>query len=561
MFPVFVNDGTSELPDNDIMYIVSKEGVYLKKKLGIMESITPVKEISVLKSIEMMATMHIKPIPGTVFAPIMDFFRKVYKEHRSEAIVLLFYNEEKKTYKVIPPSQEVSGSAVDYNRAVTLEGYIMVGDIHSHANFSAFHSGVDDADEKSFDGLHITIGNNGDDEVSLSSSIVSNGQRFICQAEDYINGITKTVDIDEVVDKPYSTFYMWDQRTKKMIPKKSEKTYKVKRFDKRYVSSVSKKYQKCPDAWLALVTKKTYTYKARPGYGWPASYGDWRNWNTENFDPRVWKDQQNVSKIAPQARPPLIPATTKPVTFPPHEQKTSGPIEEILDNDFNPCKECPFSAHKIDWVMDQITEMNSDDGVDLPEHFDKDGNAIDWYECDQCDQVFSTIEEMPVCPNCKVDDFLVLLDDEDLHDHLIGDKTPADIDWYRCNTCNHIFNTTSLSPECEKCKTNDNLVILQLDGDPTPYLPDDELDPYLYKCKECGTETSTLNHGQCPFCDGDVMDIIDAEALKAAHEADEEMQNIPIPIPDDEDRIPLASTKKKRRKPGIFGTLFRKDRK
>ena len=63
MFPVFVNDGSSELPDNDIMYIVSKEGVYLKKKLGIMESITPVKEISVLKSIEMMATMHIKSIP------------------------------------------------------------------------------------------------------------------------------------------------------------------------------------------------------------------------------------------------------------------------------------------------------------------------------------------------------------------------------------------------------------------------------------------------------------------------------------------------------------------
>ena len=157
MFPVFVNDGNHEIPDDDILYIVCKEGTYLKKKLGIMESITPVKNISILQSIEMMATMHIKPIPGTLFASVMDFFRQVYSEHKSEAIVLLFYNEEKRVYKIIPPAQEVSGAGVDYNRAMTLEGYTMVGDIHSHANFSAFHSGIDDADEKSFDGLHITI--------------------------------------------------------------------------------------------------------------------------------------------------------------------------------------------------------------------------------------------------------------------------------------------------------------------------------------------------------------------------------------------------------------------
>ena len=490
----------------------------------------------------------------------MDFFRKVYQEHRAEAIVLLFYNEMKKTYKVVPPSQEVSAAGVDYNRAVTLEGYIMVGDIHSHANFSAFHSGVDDADEKSFDGLHITIGNNGDDEVSLSASIVSNGQRFICEPEDYINGISKTVDIDEVVDKPFSNFYMWDPKQKKMIQKESTKTYKVKRFDKRYVSSVSKKYQKCPDEWLALVTKKTYTYKTGAGYGlgWPKyAAHNWRNWNTNSFDPNAWKDQKNLSKTPPQARPPLIPPTTKPITFPPHAPATSGPIEEVLDADFNPCEACPFSAHKIDWVMEQITGLSDDDGADAVETYDKDGNPIDWYQCDQCDQVFNTTEDMPVCPNCEVDDHLVLLDAEEAYDEINEGKSEADIDWYRCNTCNHVFSTTSLSPECEQCNTNDNLVTLELGGIPTPYFPEEDAASYQYKCKECGTETSTLNHGQCPFCGGDVMDIIDAEALKAAHEADEEIQNIPIPIPDDEHRIPLASTKKSRRKPGIFANLFR----
>jgi hypothetical protein len=41
-----------------------------------------------------------------------------------------------------------------------LPGYVVFGDIHSHCDFGAFHSGTDDADERHGlgDGLHITIG-------------------------------------------------------------------------------------------------------------------------------------------------------------------------------------------------------------------------------------------------------------------------------------------------------------------------------------------------------------------------------------------------------------------
>jgi len=87
MFKVFVNDGTQEMPKDDILYIVCKEGVYLKKKVGIMESITPVKGLSHLDTVETMARMHMEDIPGFEFAKIIDFFRAVYKEHKSEAVV------------------------------------------------------------------------------------------------------------------------------------------------------------------------------------------------------------------------------------------------------------------------------------------------------------------------------------------------------------------------------------------------------------------------------------------------------------------------------------------
>ena len=51
MFKVFVNDGTQELPDDDIFYIVSKEGLFLKKKLGLLESIARVDKISILENL------------------------------------------------------------------------------------------------------------------------------------------------------------------------------------------------------------------------------------------------------------------------------------------------------------------------------------------------------------------------------------------------------------------------------------------------------------------------------------------------------------------------------
>jgi len=100
MFKVVLNDGQNEMPEDDIFYIIAKEGVYLKKKLGVMESIAPVKNISILESVNSMAKMHITKIPAKWIAKVISFFQAVYEEHRSEAIVLLFYDEETGTLKI-----------------------------------------------------------------------------------------------------------------------------------------------------------------------------------------------------------------------------------------------------------------------------------------------------------------------------------------------------------------------------------------------------------------------------------------------------------------------------
>ena len=74
MFKVIIADGKEELPKDDIYYIVAKEGVFIKKKLGIMDSISPVKNISILESVQATAKMNIEKIPAIAVAKISNFF-------------------------------------------------------------------------------------------------------------------------------------------------------------------------------------------------------------------------------------------------------------------------------------------------------------------------------------------------------------------------------------------------------------------------------------------------------------------------------------------------------
>lgn len=191
MFKIFINDGTKKIPEDDIFYIISKEGIFLKKKLGIIESIIPVNHIGILNNLEInsFVKLNIPKIPVMRFVEIVSFFKEVHNLYSSESIVLIYYNENSKKFKFHIPEQIVSFTSVDYITDI-IENYNLIGDIHSHGTMSAFHSEVDESDEKEFDGIHITVGSlNNDPSISISSSIIVNGTRFIIQSEDYIQGI------------------------------------------------------------------------------------------------------------------------------------------------------------------------------------------------------------------------------------------------------------------------------------------------------------------------------------------------------------------------------------
>ncbi len=299
MFNVYVNDGNlKEFPSDSICYIVAKGGIYLKKELDNISSLTKVNKVDCLEELQSYAKLNLPKIPAEKFARIVDFFRKVYDEHRSEGVVILYLNPENKNIRIVVPKQEVGGASADYDADFTVENYERIGTIHSHANFGAFHSGIDTNDEENFDGLHITVGNVADKAVSISSCVVVNGERFKVAPEDYIDGIHKPVSrFIESYKLDKSSKKSWKKNKKKWNKKefKNQKKYfgklfkfnfeskdeteKEDKFKSSFSSFAADRYEcesdsQCNTKWLRMVSKKEFKYSyAYRGSKYNGMYG------------------------------------------------------------------------------------------------------------------------------------------------------------------------------------------------------------------------------------------------------------------------------------------------
>lgn len=198
-----------KLPDDDACYIVSKY-IYLKKRSDSIDSMVRVDSIDMASDLPEYAHMNLPKIKAKVFGGVAGFFRMTYKEYKSEAGVILNLktHPQKENLKKIDytvPQQRVSGGGCKYEIVVD-PSYVNCGTIHSHANFGAFHSSTDVNDEKYFDGLHITVGHNGQDKISISACIAVNGKRIKVNPLNYIDGLkfVETVhntDYYEFLDK------------------------------------------------------------------------------------------------------------------------------------------------------------------------------------------------------------------------------------------------------------------------------------------------------------------------------------------------------------------------
>lgn len=510
MFNVVLNDG-NPLPEDDICYIIAKEGVFLKKKLGIMESIAPVKNISILESIAASATMHITKIPAKWIAKTHSFFKEVYRQYRSEAIVLLFYNEETGQHKIIPPTQKVAGASCDYDKGITIDGYTMIGTIHSHGSMSAFHSGIDDSDEEHFDGLHITLGHLNDAYPSISASIVANGYRVVIEPSDYIENLVLMQETNPIEkDKSVTTSYKWENG-ELVVDKvtKNHYSYYSKKYDRRYDVVVSDRDRIFNKKWMNMVERGTYTYKSYRGgwqsgfYGHGGYYGGWG----QHYDRSAWAQAGKHLPVPVGKGKTTSPynvgpaAKTNPAAFPPHN----------ADGEMMPCVTCVHRQCKI------IDEINDED-------------YEEYYLCKKCGQVVQEEEGTILqCLGCLTDEHLVQLDrDQVLVNNYIQGEA---LDYEGFDDVAIMEPGRSSFVKCKACGNGYHLI----DGD-------DSICPFCQTPISEEYSTEAALEGQSERDSGALLDSEAEEAneaaLEAARQADETIERIPepgsnsIPIPE-----------------------------
>ncbi len=117
---------------------------------------------------------------------MLAFFRWTQKEFKSEAQVRLFVHPVHGWLIWAFPQKgntgmtttEVANDEAKAQRAAIGEGYRAFGTVHHHCNMAAFQSSTDTEDEKSVEGLHITIGDLEAEEYSIHCRLYIKSAKF-----------------------------------------------------------------------------------------------------------------------------------------------------------------------------------------------------------------------------------------------------------------------------------------------------------------------------------------------------------------------------------------------
>ena len=224
-----LRDG-QEIPEDGTFYVVSADGIYLKKSNVVGSALVRVEGIGFLQEVEPEASYCLENLSAELTSAIAAFFFAIYKRYSgAEAVVILYYNPDTQDLIARAPAQVVAVDELDYGRDEVIDGYLQVGTVHSHGAGDAYHSCVDIRDERDFDGIHCTFGDMGDEAISISCTMVFNGTRFQVDPLDVFDGLAA---------------YVLDSRSKD-APKRyrpgmqSEGRWQSTRFPREWLESVT----------------------------------------------------------------------------------------------------------------------------------------------------------------------------------------------------------------------------------------------------------------------------------------------------------------------------------
>jgi hypothetical protein len=201
-------DGLEKAPHPNVpYYLKALEGDYLYRDTQIGTVLLPERKMPKLGRIgykDGVFTWSGDKIPGSIISQAQNFFRRIYDKHHAEAEVLITMHNDTKAFRLFVPYQRVSHSGVKsiYEPTHVDRNYTVVGTLHSHCDFSAFHSGTDSGDASDMDGVHFTIGHNTREVPEIVAMVAMAGKEFHYK------------DPSEIADIEYGTATApewWDQ--------------------------------------------------------------------------------------------------------------------------------------------------------------------------------------------------------------------------------------------------------------------------------------------------------------------------------------------------------------
>jgi hypothetical protein len=186
-------------PSDPEFYWVTRSGTFLCRNHPFFASDVPARRPpKALAPHTAGCVVRYPRVKASTLEYVVAFFGRVYELHQSEAVVLLLWDLAGQRYKVCVPPQRAtvlrtwgggrSPWDVSYMVPVLPAQHLLVGDLHSHGNLSAFSSGTDRADEVFRDGIHGVVGCVHREPPEFHLELAIDGHRFALEPEQVFEG-------------------------------------------------------------------------------------------------------------------------------------------------------------------------------------------------------------------------------------------------------------------------------------------------------------------------------------------------------------------------------------
>ena len=205
-FPIVLKKHEHFRDPGQLFYEVAANGLFQVRETATHRAVTKVEGgIPGLLPERERVDLRFPPLPATLLIEVIAFFDEIYRRHRGEGIVILFFDPAREEFRVGVPPQKISGYTdsqgrwrpdyrLRYGNVARPEGFVRFGSIHSHASLAAYASHTDCEDEKFEDGLHVVFGSFASETLTRSASYVANGRRFHVDADDVLEACEPTGD-------------------------------------------------------------------------------------------------------------------------------------------------------------------------------------------------------------------------------------------------------------------------------------------------------------------------------------------------------------------------------